>query len=151
MSILLSFDLAERRSLATGSLSVLAIALRAELQPLMSGALPIPQQKARLTRIGGRCSFDGTYLNFDPYAPHDHKCRQCHRVFMGREHDDWWAMGAQLWIAERAAQAAALNLVTDDKASGALAIRILTEFANRYASWPNEDNALGPTRPFFST
>ena len=151
MSILLPFDVAERRSLADGNLHALARALRTELVPLMNGLLPIPDQKARLTRVGGRCAFDGTYLEFDPYSPHEHSCGQCHRVYMNRAHDDWWAMGAQLWIAERAAQAAALNLVTDDPACGTLAIRILRELSDRYLSWPNTDNALGPTRPFFST
>jgi hypothetical protein len=32
-----------------------------------------------------------------------------------------------------------------------LAVRILAEFADRYDQWPNRDNVLGPTRPFFST
>ena len=32
-----------------------------------------------------------------------------------------------------------------------LAMRILTELAGRYESWPNRDNVLGPSRPFFST
>lgn len=151
MSILLSFDRDERRRLAIGELAPLAKALRAELEPLMNGPIPIPQQKAQLTRTGGRCSFDGTYLNFDPFSPHEHQCRQCHRVFIDRAHDDWWAMGAQLWVAERAVQAAALNLITDDRATGALALRILDQLSSQYKSWPNQDNALGPTRPFFST
>lgn len=151
MSILLPFDVAERRVVAKENLAPLVKALRSELEPLLNGALPIPEQKARLTRTSGRCAFDGTYLAFDPYSPHEHKCNQCHRVYMDRAHDDWWAMGAQLWIAERAVQAAALNLVTDDPACGALAVRILHELSDRYQTWPNKDNALGPTRPFFST
>ncbi|MEO7359644.1 MAG: heparinase II/III family protein [Gemmatimonadaceae bacterium] len=151
MSALLSFDVDERRALAASALSPLASALRAELEPLVHGPLPIPEQKARLTRVGGRCSFDATLLDFDPWSPHEHQCPQCHRVFIDRAHDDWWAMGAQLWVAERAAQAAALHTVTGEDAMGTLALRVLGELADRYEGWPNKDNALGPTRPFFST
>ena len=151
MSVLLSFDLDERRALAAGALSPLARALRAELTPLVDGRLPIPEQKARLTRDGGRCSFDGTLLAFDPWSPREHKCPQCHRVFAGVAHDDWWAMGAQLWVAERAVQAAALSALTGEQAMSVLAHRILSELADRYETWPNKDNALGSTRPFFST
>ena len=167
MSALMVFDIDERRVLAagqerpaspndvpsnpTGQLSPLVRTLRAELDPLVDGTLPIPQQKARLTRIGGRCSLDGTLLAFDPWSPLEHQCPQCHRVFIDRAHDDWWAMGAQLWVAERAAQAAALHAVTGERAMSGLAHRILGELADRYETWPNKDNALGPTRPFFST
>ena len=134
MSVLLSFDIEERRVLAAGALSPLAGALRAELEPLVNGWLPIPAQKARLTRVGGRCSSDGTLLNFDPWSPHEHRCPQCDRVFIDPSHDDWWAMGAQLWVAERAAQAAALYAVTGEKAMSVLAERILGELADRYAT-----------------
>jgi len=151
MGSLLPLDIESRRTIASASLRPLANALRAELQPLLAGALVIPEGKARLTRLGGRCEFDGTLLEFDPYSPHEHRCRQCQRVFTGPAHHDWWAMGAQLWTAERAVQAAALYWVRDDKAAGALSVRILRELGQRYHSWPNQDNALGPTRPFFST
>jgi hypothetical protein len=150
-SSLLVFDLDERKRIAAGTLAPLARALRDELQPLLGAPLPIPERKARLTRIGGRCALDGTLLNFDPYSPHEHHCPQCQRVYVGETHDDWWAMGAQLWTAERAVQAATIHLLCDDEAAGTLAVRILTEFAVRYQSWPNRDNALGPTHPFFST
>lgn len=151
MTALLLFDLEERRSVAAGSLRALSEALRTELEPLMNGPLVIPEQKARLTRVGGRCADDGTLLEFDPYSPHEHRCRKCGRVYVGQPHDDWWAMGAQLWTAERAAQAAALSLLNGDTKCGELSLRILSELASRYLHWPNKDNALGPTRPFFST
>ncbi len=150
-SSLLVFDIDERRALAAAALSPLVQALRAELEPLIHARLPIPEHKARLTRIGGRCSFDGTLLDFDPWSPYEHRCPQCHRVFNDLAHHDWWAMGAQLWVAERAAQAAALHLLTDDGAMQSVALRILSELADRYETWPNKDNVLGPTRPFFST
>lgn len=150
MSLLL-IDVEARRMVAKHSLAPLAEALRMELEPLVSGPLVIPERKARLTRIGGRCELDGTLLEFDPWSPREHRCRNCGRVYAGQAHDDWWAMGAQLWTAERAAQGAALRVVRDDKAAGAVALRILDELANRYSGWPNQDNALGPTRPFFST
>ncbi|MEP6765918.1 MAG: heparinase II/III family protein [Gemmatimonadaceae bacterium] len=151
-SSLMVFDVAKRRTLASTSFATLVTALRSELLPMFNnGAIPIPAQKARLTRIGGRCPFDATLLSFDPWRPNEHHCPNCQRMFMGVEHHDWWAMGAQLWVAERAAQAAVLYLLTDDNDCLALSLRILKELAIRYRSWPNIDNALGPTRPFFST
>ena len=150
-SSLLSFDVAQRRTLASTTFAPLVDALRFELTPMFGGPLPIPEGKARLTRVGGRCSFDGTLLAFDAWSPNEHHCPQCQRVFMGPEHRDWWAMGAQLWVAERAAQSAALHLLTSDNQCATLSLRILSELAGRYESWPNRDNALGPTRPFFST
>lgn len=149
---LLHFDLDERRRIAAGALAPLAQALRAELDPLLArGVTIVPDRKARLTRTGGRCQFDGVLLRFDPYAPDSHECPQCHRIYAGDAHHDWWVMGAQLWHAERAAQSATLGLLTHDAAAAALSLRILTEFAVRYRSWKNSDNALGPSRPFFST
>ena len=60
-------------------------------------------------------------------------------------------MGAQLWTAERAVHAAALFAVRGDPRHADLAARILRAYTARYSSWPNVDNVLGPTRPFFST
>mgnify|MGYP003893098875 CR=1 FL=1 len=60
-------------------------------------------------------------------------------------------MGAQLYTAERAVHAATLYALRGDSRHADLALRILSEFADRYEHWPNRDNVLGPTRPFFST
>ena len=157
-SILLSFDLEARRDLARANASpdrapfaALADSLARDLAPLLDAELPIPAQKARLTRHGGRCPEHGTFLEFDPWSPHDHWCARCHRSYQGARHDDWWAMGAQLWTAERAVHAATLFALRGDPRHGALAAHILRTVANRYTSWPNRDNVLGPTRPFFST
>lgn len=155
---LLRFDLAQRRRDARVSrvdgiapLAALADSLSDELEPLLSAALPIPTQKARLTRGGGRCPVHGSLLAFDPWSPHEHRCAQCHVAYRGREHDDWWAMGAQLWTVERAVHAATLFVLRGDAEHAALASRILQTLAQQYGSWPNRDNVLGPSRPFFST
>ena len=152
-SRLLAFDLELRRRAAApgGSLALLADGLTAELAPLLQRALPIPERKARLTRVGGRCPTHGDLLEFDPYAPHVHHCVRCGRDYTGAEHDDWWAMGAQLWTVERAVHAAVLFLLRGDQEHAALGARILSELTDRYESWPNQDNVLGPSRPFFST
>lgn len=155
-NVLLTYDLTARRaagnsSSASAPFAALADGLARELEPLIHRELPIPLQKARLTRRGGRCPVHGTLLAFDPFAPHAHVCATCHTAYVGREHDDWWAMGAQLWTAERAVHAAALYAVRGDPRHEQLAIRILQEYAARYTSWPNTDNVLGPTRLFFST
>ena len=151
---LLTFDMAERRALASDpstDVTTLADGLAGELEPLIGAALPIPERKARLTRIGGRCPVHGLLLAFDPFLPHRHRCDRCGRDYVEREHDDWWAMGAQLWTAERAVHAAALFVLRGETRHGALAARILRELTARYRAWPNTDNVLGPSRPFFST
>jgi len=154
-SVLLPVDLTERqKAVVPGNghvLSLLADGLTLELSPLKTRHAPIPEQKARLTRIGGRCPIHGSLLLFDPWSPHEHRCERCGVMYIGREHDDWWAMGAQLWSAERAVHAATLYALRGDAVHRLVATRILEEFAARYATWPNRDNVLGPSRPFFST
>ena len=151
--MLLPIDLTARRiATAPGtSLGALADALTGELTPLLHADLPIPAQKARLTRGGGRCPEHGILLDFNPWRPQAHHCPRCARDYVGPEHDQWWAMGAQLWTAERAVHAAALHAVRGDACHRELAVRILDTFAARYLTWPNADNALGPSHPFFST
>ncbi len=157
-SPLLTVDLTARAAQCDATLratpppfAALASSLAHDLEPLIDAPLPIPTQKARLTRIGGRCPVHGILLDFDPWSPQAHRCARCARVYVAREHDDWWAMGAQLWTAERAVHAAALFALRGDRRHAGLAARILREYTERYASWPNTDNVLGPTRPFFST
>lgn len=152
-SALLPIDWSDRRRLVSpgGAWASLADALRREIDPLLVRDLPIPDRKARLTRIGGRCPHDGTLLAFDPWSPDRHPCPRCGFVGTRPEDRDWWAMGAQLWTVERAVHAAALHALRGEAAMHALAWRILEALADRYATWPNRDNVLGPTRPFFST
>lgn len=156
-SVLLPVDLVARRAaVAPGtSLGDLADALAAELEPLCDaharGALPVPAGKARLTRIGGRCPVHGALLAFDPWEPHRHRCARCGRHWRGADHDGWWLLGAHLWLMERAVHAAALHALRGEPRHAALARDILEAVADRYASWPNSDNVLGPSRPFFST
>ena len=136
---------------ATHSLTALADALSEELETLLTRSLPIPEHKARLTRGGGRCPTHGTLLEFDPWSPHEHRCPRCTVAYRGRTHDDWWAMNAQLWTVERAVHAAALYALRGREAHAELAARILRTIAPLYVTWPNRDNVLGPSRPFFST
>lgn len=74
-----------------------------------------------------------------------------HGIFVGQDHDRWWAMNAHLWLAERAVHAAALAALRQDDTARGVAESILGAYAARYAQWPDEDNVLGPTRVFFST
>jgi hypothetical protein len=151
--LLLPFDVDQRRrETAPGtSLGAIADGLTAELAPWLQSPLPIPAAKARLTRGGGRCPVHGTLLEFDPLLPWAHRCDRCGTSYGDDTHHQWWAMGAQLFTAERTVHAAALYLLRGHDAHRALAVRTLRELAARYATWPNRDNVLGPTRPFFST
>lgn len=141
-----------RRTVVAGPLAPLAASLRADLVPLLEAdEIRLPPEKARLTRVGGRCPVHGTLLHFDPYRPRDHRCLACGITYTDEEHYRWWIMNYQLWLSERAVHAAALGALTDDAACLGLARRILAASAEAWERYPNRDNVLGPTRPFFST
>ncbi|HET9809844.1 MAG TPA: heparinase II/III family protein, partial [Candidatus Limnocylindria bacterium] len=152
MTLLLDREaLAARRPLAAGPLAPLATSLRGELERLLHEGFSVPHEKALLSREGGRCVNDGALLRFDPFSPRAHTCPRCGATY-SRERDYlWWVMSYQLWLAERAAHAATLHALTGESALVNLATRILDAYADRYLGYPNRDNALGPTRPFFST
>ena len=146
------FSFEARTRVATGPLAPLAQSLAADLDRLLPDEdVFIPAEKARMTRKGGRCERDGTFLEFDPSSPKRHRCPLCGAVFDADEHYRWWVMGYQLWLSERAVHAAALYRLGAGERYGRLARTILAKYGERYLSWPNEDNVLGPTRVFFST
>jgi hypothetical protein len=144
--------LAERRRLTQdGELGALYDSLSAELEPLMRARLFIPDAKALLSRQGGRCDRDGAALEFDPWSPNAHRCPRCGTVYHGDLHHRAWVMPYQLWLAERAAHAALFFALRGEHKHETLALAILGGYADRYLAYPNVDNVLGPTRPFFST
>ena len=145
-----SSELGTRRRIAQGALSPLAQGLRRELQPLIDGDHDVPAQSALLSRAGGRCARDGTLLAYDPFDVR-HRCARCGREEVGVEHDRFRLYWHHLWLAERAVHAALLGTLLDDAACSALASDLLEAYANRYREYPNQDNVLGPSRPFFST
>ena len=57
----------------------------------------------------------------------------------------------QLWLAERVLHAALLGVLLDNRQARTLAITLLDAYADQYLHYPNRDNVLGPSRPFFST
>ncbi len=142
---------ARRIAIANGSLRPLAESLAAELDPLFHREIYFPAEKALLSRAGGRCADDGELLAFDPFSPHEHRCPRCGRVYTGELHDRFWIYWYQLWLAERAVHAALLSSIFDDQRFAGLAQSILHGYAERYLSYLNVDNVLGPTRLFFST
>ena len=152
MSLLLRGDvLAQRkRDLQDPTaLGGLAHSLQRELH--QAHDVPIPEGKSRLTRHGGRCPTCTVLLTFDPRQPIAHTCPSCGTVYTDRVHHEWWLMNAHLWTAEQCTRAAALGFLLDDPIAARRADDILAAYTERYQMWPNRDNALGPTRPFFST
>ncbi len=127
--------------------------LGASLQRELHAALdvPVPEGKSRLTRYGGRCRACTVLLDFDPRQPHQHRCPQCGTVHTDQVHHQWWLMNAHLWTAEQCTRAAALAWLFDDERAATRADEVLCTYTEQYLRWPNRDNALGPTRPFFST
>lgn len=146
---------ASRRIAAKGPLAALAGGLAEELEPLVdavaAGALYLPGEKALLSRVGGRCQQDGELLDFDPWSPHAHRCMRCGVVHRDQWHDRFWPYWYQLWLAERALHGALLARLLGRPEHRTLAIAILDAYADRYLAYPNRDNVLGPSRPFFST
>jgi len=141
-----------RAAIAAGSLASLADSLAADLdRSLPDDDVFVPAEKARMTRHGGRCRRDGVYLEFNPRSPHRHRCPTCGEQYEGDDHYRWWVMGYQLWLSERAVHAAALWRVRGTERFQRLAESILARLSDRYLTYPNEDNVLGPTRVFFST
>ena len=145
-------SLDDRAAIVAGPLAPLAASLAADLDRLLPDEdVFVPAEKAKMTRHGGRCPRDGAFLEFDPRSPHRHRCPACGTEYEGEDHYRWWVMGYQLWLAERAVHAAALWRVGGVSRYQSLAESILRKLADRYLSYPNEDNVLGPTRVFFST
>jgi hypothetical protein len=140
-----------RREIVAGPLAPLVASLRKDLDPLLAGEIEVPAEKAMLSRDGGRCPRDGAQLAFDPYEPEHHRCPVCGAALRGERHHLWWIMSRHLWLAERALHAAALWAVTGEAGLARLASAILERYAERYEQYPNRDNVLGPSGPFFST
>ena len=143
-------DLTARRAALHGDLADLAGGLRRELEPLLASAPQVPREKAMLSRAGGRCPVDGTLLSFHPFDPR-HLCPQCGREAKGATHDRFRVYWYQLWLAERVVHAALIGVLADDAECRALAVALLDAFSEQYLRYPNVDNVLGPSRPFFST
>jgi Heparinase II/III-like protein. len=143
-------ELVARSSVARRALSALAEGLRNELTPLVERPPAIPYAKALLSRRGGRCEVDGTYLVFDPFRQ-SHQCGMCGREHHGELHDRFRLYWYQLWLAERTVHAALLGVLLDDESARGFAVHVLDGYADRYLKYPNVDNVLGPSRPFFST
>ena len=110
-----------------------------------------PALKAQLTADGGICPEDGSPLSFDPWRPQEHRCASCGREYTGARHDGAWARWQHLWLAERAAELAALGALAGREDAAQAAAGLLAAYAARYADYPNRDNVLGPSRLFFST
>ena len=136
---------------AGGPLGGLFDSLAHDLSPWVTAVPAVPSEKALLSRAGGRCESCGAALEFDPASPRSHRCASCGRVHEGALHDRAWLMPYQLWLAERALQGALLHLLRGAAAHAGLARGILRAYADRYVTYPNTDNVLGPTRVFFST
>ncbi len=143
---------ARRREIAASpDLQRLRDHLAVRAAPLLERMPVLPAAKALLSVDGWVCPQDGSALTFDPWSPTAHRCAQCGGTVRGERHDRAWAKYQHLWLAERAAHLAALHALDGNEAAGRRAREILVAYAQRYWSYPNRDNVLGPSRLFFST
>jgi hypothetical protein len=141
-----------RRALAeSGDLAALLDRLSSRVEPLIRRRLEPPADKAQLTADGGICPSDASPLVFDPWRPTAHRCPTCGRDYSGPRHDGAWARWQHLWLAERAAELAAVGVLGGREDAAGAAAALLAAYAGRYADYPNRDNVLGPSRLFFST
>jgi len=148
--LLTAAELDARKNITSGELKSLAEGLRAELAPLVEQPPEVPREKALLSRSGGRCTIDGSLLTFDPFD-NRHVCPQCGREYAGGLYDRFRLYWYQLWLAERVLHAAVLGVLSSDSECITLATTLLDRFSEQYLRYPNADNVLGPSRPFFST
>jgi hypothetical protein len=142
---------ARREAAASGDLAMLVERLSARAEPLLRRRVHPPDLKAQLTADGGICPVDGSPLEFDPWRRGAHCCPSCGREHAGPRHDAAWARWQHLWLAERAAELAALGALAGRADAARAAAALLAAYAERYAMYPNRDNVLGPGRLFFST
>jgi hypothetical protein len=140
-----------RRTLATGPLAPLTRSLLAETQLVSARGVELPTWKARYSRGYARCTACGGPLQFDPWQPHRHTGIRCAHVTVGHEADGWWAVGAQLWAADRAVYAATLALLADDAVAHDVACTVLEAIALHGTLHGVRESVLGPSGPFFST
>ncbi|HEX9895424.1 MAG TPA: heparinase II/III family protein [Gemmatimonadales bacterium] len=152
-AVLSAEQLENRRAVVSDSalLQALANRVRGRVSRVLREMPPVPRVKAMLSRDGGICPTDGSSLIFDPWSPSAHRCPTCGQVVTGERHDRHWARAQHLWLAERAADLAALAVLLGDEAAALRAGELLAAQAAVYLELPNQDNVLGPTHLFFST
>jgi len=153
-SVLVSPEALERRRAqlaASPDLTALAARLRAEVGEFATRPLYVPEAKALLSRWGSLCRDDGAELAFDPWSPQAQRCTHCGRIWSTEQTHRWWVYWYQLWLAERCWEAALLGCLDGERGFEARAVETLAALAERYLAYPNADNVLGPSRPFFST
>ena len=153
MNLLINPDaLSARRALESRSkeLGALGAHLDADIARIIEKPLYVPEQKALLSRWGAHCRDDEAELAFDPWSPHKHRCSKCGQEWSTDQAHRWWIYWYQLWLAERvlvmSLRAGSSNRPAEKRATETLALLV-----ERYQQYPNADNVLGPTRPFFST
>ncbi len=151
--MLIGEALAERRKRVRESPDLARLLARQteRARPVLERDPIIPTAKALLSVDGGVCPRDGAALRFDPWSANAHRCTRCGELAGGERRHRWWARFQHLWLAERAAHLAALAAFGGAERAGERAAEILRAYGDRYLDYPNADNVLGPSRPFFST
>jgi hypothetical protein len=152
MALLLTEEAIDRRRIvATGPLASLTSSLLADTAIVAHRGAQLPTWKARFSRGYARCATCGGPLAFDPWSPHAHRGIRCAHRTVGHEADGWWAVGAQLWAADRAVHAATLALLADDAMAHDVACTLLEAIAVHATLHSERESVLGPSAPFFST
>jgi hypothetical protein len=146
-------ELAARRAVIATSADLPAMRanLEQQLAPFLERPVYVPERKALLSRWGSLCRDCRAELDFDPWSPEEQRCTGCGRRWATEHSRRWWIYWYQLWLAERVWQCALLGALGGDARTGPRAAEALALIAQRYPGYPNADNVLGPSKPFFST
>ena len=95
----------------------------------------------------------GLWRELEPLiaSPPQVPTEKAHLSRAGEADDRFRLYWHQLWLAERVLHAALLGVLLDNRQARTLATTLLDAYADQYLNYPNRDNVLGPSRPFFST
>ena len=153
MTVTAPGEIVQRRAALQRAPDVAALAERLSrlITPVIDGPLYVPEQKALLSQDGGICPTDGSRLAFDPLSPDRHRCPACGTAHQGERHHRAWIWRYHIWLSERAIHLSVLDGLGVVDGAATRAREILVAYVDRYRSYPNVDNVLGPTRLFFST
>lgn len=116
---------------------------------LLRRGITIPAEKG--FAFYDTCPDDNTPLQQDPFNSHDHRCPACGRNYTGEPYYRAWVAFYQSYVSQRAVEMGIAFQLTGDDAYAQAIRHVLSEYADRYESYPLDGCVLGPTRLFQST
>lgn len=122
--------------------------IKNEVDRMLRKGFKVPKEKGFVFYT--HCKRDGVRLTFDPYKD-ENICPKC-----GMRYTEENFRRARLcyyhhWLSQMAVLGGIVYLISEEDKYAQLVKTILSDYAAYYASYPNNDNELGPTKVFQST